>query len=446
VNPSLGRDRFTLRSFAAALGLVLLLASPRAGALEGRARAALAGEVPVWVGQRVIVHVDLISDGFMFSDQRFRLPEVSGGLLMRDASSALYLSEEIGGETWQVQRYSFSLFPQREGEITIPPIPVWFGVSSGYGQEVTSFELVTEPLRVRARVPPGVKDPTGLITAEDVEVEVSWQPEIEGLLVGDAFTRTVRRRAANVSGMAFVPLPVPEIEGLAVYPKPPEVRDTSERGSLVGERSESVAFVAQRPGSFEIPELVVSWWDPSAERLEERRFEERKLEVAPNPALGPSTMVGYTIDRQVREHPIRTSALAVAAAGLLFWAWRKHKRLIDRWREWRASRRESEGAYFRRLQRRCREGKPAAVYDALSAWLQRSGAVPAPVTLTAFARTWPDQALERELDALQQALLTPGVQWSGSNLARMLTARRKAMKQRDPSGRDSLPPLNPAVY
>jgi hypothetical protein len=432
-----------LCSVAAGLGLVLLLASPGAGAVEGRARAQLAGDAPVWVGQRVVVHVDLMSTGFMFSDQRFRLPEVSGGLLMRDAASALYLTEEIEGETWQVQRYSFSLFPQREGEIRVPPIPVWFGVSSGYGQEATPFEFATEPLRIRVRVPPGVEDWTGLVTAEDVVVEVAWHPEAEELLVGDALTRTVRRRAMDVSGMAFAPLPAPEIEGLAAYPQPPEVSDSSDRGSLVGERSESVTFIAQRPGTFKIPELVVKWWDPSAERLEERRFEERELKVAPNPALGPSTMLGYTIDRQVRLHPVRTLALAIGTAGLLVAGWHQRRRLAERWRAWRASRRESEGAYFRRLRKACRQGRPALVYDALSAWLQRSGAVPAPVTLMAFAAAWPDQALERELDSLQRAMLTPTPAWSGRDLVKMLAAKRKAMTKTHRSRRDSLPPLNP---
>ena len=181
----------------------------------------------------------------------------------------------------------------------------------------------------------------------------------------------------------------------------------------------------------------------TTDRLEEQRFEELELKVAPNPALGPSTMLGYSIDRQVRLHPVRTFAMAIGTAGLLIAGWRQRRRLVDRWRAWRARRRESEVAYFRRLRKACRQGRPALVYDALSAWLQRSGAVPAPVTLMAFAAAWPDQALERELDSLQRAMLTPTPDWSGRDLVQMLAAKRRAMAKTRRSQRDSLPPLNP---
>ena len=69
--------RWSIRILAVYL---LLLPSPSIYAVDGRVRASLEETKQVWVGQRVLLNVDLLTTGYSFSDQHFQLPEKSGAL------------------------------------------------------------------------------------------------------------------------------------------------------------------------------------------------------------------------------------------------------------------------------------------------------------------------------------------------------------------------------
>jgi hypothetical protein len=409
-----------------------------------RVRVTPATEGPYWVGERVVLHVELLSNAAMFAGQLFRTPEVLGGLLQKDPGAPLFLGEQIDGESWQTQRYSFSLFPQRDGTLEVPPIGVSFRVAFGYGQPEHPFELQTQAIQIDVRAPPGIGDTVGLVTTSRLDVDISWEPQspMSDAVVGDAFTRVIRRRGADLSGMVFAPLTVPEVEGLAAYPQPPQVRDRNERGSLTGERVEAVTFVAQRPGRFEIPGIVVRWWDPESETLEERSFDPVELSVAPNPALGPSTMLGYQLDRAVRGYPLTTAGGAVAALSGVAALWHWRRRLAAQWRAFLQRRADREVAWFAKLSRACRRGSAGDIYAALTDWIVRADVIPTPVTLRSFARAWPDAQLAAELGELQEALVR-GELWSGRKLGASLRRLRKANRL---EARRSLilPPLNPS--
>jgi hypothetical protein len=67
--------------------------------------------------------------------------------------------------------------------------------------------------------------------------------------------------------MAFPPFPAPQIDGLSIYRKDPEILDQSERGKLRGQRLDSITHVCQRAGHFVIPAVRLTWWDLDSKRL-----------------------------------------------------------------------------------------------------------------------------------------------------------------------------------
>jgi hypothetical protein len=105
-------------------------------------------------------------------------------------------------------------------------------------------------------------------------MQAVWEPRAtaEGLTrlkVGDALTLTITRRARHVPGMVFSPLPEFTIDGLQDYPDAPHVNDQINRGELVGTRTDTVTFICEREGEYEIPGIRFQWWDPENEVLEE---------------------------------------------------------------------------------------------------------------------------------------------------------------------------------
>jgi len=276
----------------AALLALIVLAGPAAAAGEAEVRLVAAREGAAWVGENVPLFLELWTADLSFSNQSFVLPEVPGAYLLQPDSTTVKSGERRGGEPWQGLRYVLSLYPQRAGAIEIPSFEVRFSTRGAYGEPPVAHRLATAPLRVEARQPPGVSPASLLVTTRRFTVEAAWEPAAEAgdgalaLETGDALVLTVAREAAEVPGMVFEPVPEIRIDGLGVYPDPPEVRDRVDRGSLTGVRTDRVTVVCERPGSYVLPGLEFQWWDPQREELATRSVDPLRIEVTANAAWG----------------------------------------------------------------------------------------------------------------------------------------------------------------
>jgi hypothetical protein len=406
---------------------------------------------PAWVGEEVRLNLELWSDGFSFGKQLFQLPEVEGGFLLQPDASTVKLTERRGGATWQGLRYRLLLYPQRGGRLEVPAFDVSFEASSGFGQPAAPFTFSTEPLSVEARLPPGVQPGQLLVTSSAFELDASWTPaptagEPLELTVGDALTLQVLRSADRVPGMVFPPIPIFEIDGLAAYPDKSRVTDRSDRGLLRGQREDSITYLCEREGQYELPAIRFRWWDPQREALEERVIEAVSLAVMPNPALAAETAPHASDQGSALPLRIGTVAAAVLLAAVLLWypgrwIW---PRLSARWRQWREEVEAGEPWAFRRLRSACRGGDPAAAYRAVSAWLRRTGGAAGPRTLLELAAVHGDDALAQQARDLQARLLdNSGSPWDGGPLLQALERARERLT-RAAASRGSLAPLNPA--
>jgi len=270
--------------------LVMLATGIQASSgLQGEIRFAAERQGAVWLGQEVELYLDLWSDGFSFGDQLFVLPEVKGGYLLQADSSTVKLNENRNGVQWQGLRYTLLFYPQREGRLEVPSFEVRFSSRAGFGSEPAGFEFRTAPVFIEARLPPGADKGGLIVTSTSFTMEAAWTPVMSGdgpldLQVGDAVTLKVTRRARDVPGMVFAPLPEFSIDGLGVYPEAAQVNDRINRGDLTGSRTDFITFICEREGSFKIPEMRFQWWDPEQEILAEKLIPEQELAVAANPA------------------------------------------------------------------------------------------------------------------------------------------------------------------
>lgn len=433
-----------------ALLLILLGGRVAADTLQGDLRFQAARSEPVWVGQELELYLEIWSDGFSFSGQSFVLPDVPGGFLLQPDSSTLKLNEKRGGASWQGLRYTFLLYPQRAGLLEVPAFDIRFSARAGFGTEPASFVFRTEPLTVESKLPPGA-DPGGLlVTSADFRLDASWRPErpVEGpidLRVGDALTLEVVRRAGDVPGMVFAPLPRFEIDGLSAYPDRPEVNDRVNRGELTGNRTDRVTFVCEREGSFEIPGLTFQWWDPVDEVLETREIDPLRIEVAANPAFagsGSAAGEGGGLSRSAAAW-----AVILVAAVLLGLLLRRLAPQVLRWIEnWRRRARErreaSEPWAFRQVRNACRAGDPARADAAIRRWQARSGRTG--VSLLEWAGESGNTALRSAALRLQESLADGSAEnWQGAELVGLLEQQRRQPGRPEQDPHD-LSPLNPA--
>jgi len=267
-----------------AIGMLAMI--PSSFAQEPKVRTSLPAQNEPWVGQRVTVVVELLAPGFFSGAPTFALPSPSGLLLVPPSDRPTLSTETIDDTSYTVQRYEVSAFPRKGGELVIPAFNVRLQFKRHpLDKEAVSATVKTNSQRFTAKVPPGAERLGNLISARDLKVEETWKPQPAHAKAGDAFTRTITFSAPDVPAMAFPPFAAGKIDGLAIYPKPPEILDESERGTLRGQRRDTFTYVCQRPGRFIITASRLTWFDLDAQKLQAIDFPARAIEVLPNPAM-----------------------------------------------------------------------------------------------------------------------------------------------------------------
>ena len=393
-----------------------------------------------WAGQQVTVNLDLKTTGFSFSNSHFNLPELSGAFLMQTDTTTIKFSENINGETWQIIRYPLALYPQKAGQLEIPSIAVRFNTSARFGSTERAFEFQSEPLQLTVNLPPGVKEGELLVTTTSFELDHDWQPQSGTTQTGDAFTLTVSRRASDISAMLLPPLPVFRTEGLAAYPQTPEVNDKTNRGDLTGERIDSIIWVAEKPGSYNIPGIRFQWWDPQSLELKQQIIPGLNLDILPSPTDETSA---DKIDKPGESDSNYLWFLIVLfATSASAFLWFRFKPSTEQHNV------ETEKSTFAILQKACKNNQPRQTHSALHAWLKWSSPALSSsskiVTLSEFARICDDAQLSVELDHLQEALISSNNNWKGNNLLNSSRRiRQKISKQESVQFKAHLAPLNP---
>ncbi len=296
-----------------------------AASAEDRAEVSLTVNVAdaPWTGEQTTLNLDLKTPALSFAEIHFDLPEVAGALLLRTDSTTVKLSERRGGETWQVLRYPITLFPQQAGELLVPPIEVRFKTRAGFGAEPTSHRLETAPLQLAVRQPPGLEPGKVVVTTPDHSVSANWTLPRQPVRAGDAITLTVERRAARLSAMLLPALPVFEAEGLAAYPAAPLIDDRTNRGSLVGARTDRITWIVERPGDYRLPTVAFRWWDPVREALNTDvvdgvSFSAEAAPGQPAPAGPRDAAPGRTPGISARHLVLGAVAVLLIAAALRF--------------------------------------------------------------------------------------------------------------------------------
>ena len=411
-------------------------------------RNGLDDESPVWVGQAVRFHIELMSSTFFSGTARFDIPQIPGCYVMKDAGSPVVSSETIESETWSVQRHGFRIYPQQVGKIEIPRFKVRFSVAPAFGKPPELQTLETEPLTFESRMPSGAENQSILITTEQLTASEKWDPNPQDqaveLEVGGAITRSIEIAALDIPGMALPEISFPEIEGLSRYPKQPFVDDKSDRGSLSGSRTDAVTYVAESPGNYVLPAMSVTWWNPDQKKLEREKFPSIQLTVRPNnssQADMPANKTeggAETVNRSYWIWGVATVGLIVIV--MVFF----RGPISKKWSEWSAQLNSTEQAVFGRFERACKSNNSKDALGRLLIWIQTTSQSTAVPTVQSLQdRPMTNSTLRQELNDLQLAAIGRLSDWQGSDLLQEMKALRRLEKDSNSGRATYLPPLNP---
>jgi hypothetical protein len=427
-------------------------------------RARIEPEGEVYVGQKVILSVDVLTSSWFTSAPRYPELRLGDAVVLTPEGSSVNFTDRINGQTWAGQTRSYYVYPQKAGRYTIPSLTVVVNYALPDRSSSDDIEISSPELTFSARIP---EEAEGLAfaTTSRFTVEEETDPDTASFRVGDTFTRTITMEAEDTAGMMIPPLRFDEIEGFALYPADPTVADESYRGTFRGKRIESVTYVLEKEGEYVLPEIALHWWDIKNEEMKQEVLPAIEMSVEPNPDLDPELLAslgrdaGAEAEEKVGFLPGATARrlwaflliCAVVGAALLL-LWRKYGSRILQWgAAWLGRRRESEAAYFRRFRKASMKDDPKETFRRLMLWLDHLEEPDAPRSMEALARESGNPELQREAASLNALLFgrteaARDVKWSAKRFFRLVCrARNSLQRRRKAAGRlhRLLPPLNP---
>ena len=377
-----------------------------------------------WLGQKVVLQLDLlVADGWV-QVKKFPSVQSDSGYLIRYESQGTRLNEHIDGKAWSGQRYEFFYFPQRSGSVSIPAMELDIEVKKwGVNSSSDIIKKTSPPVPLVVKKTPGHAAEKGVIASTKFSASQSFEPQTDSLKVGDAISRSVTIQGVDVSAMLFAPLHFPAIEGVGVYPGQPTIKDDFDRGELTGKRLEKVSYVVEKPGTFQLPELRFSWWDINNEKLQDIALPGRTLTVAANPS---STMIDAPAEH---EKQLAQTTILLIAGGMLcllifaFFLKKQLREFIDRWLK---SIGESEQSIFRAIPKAARNNDPVLLLHCTMTWLDHISTGQKPARLDLFLQRYGNPQTLKLAEQLQNFKL---FKESRSEIKQYVNGLRNARKK-----------------
>jgi len=412
-----------------ALLLLVLQCPVVALAAEPVARLAVEEDGRIVPGQQVHLRVDVLVADFFTSPPVLPPLDVPNAVVSLSSERRQNFVETIADVQYSGIRSRYAIVPETDGSFEIPSFEI--GVAYSEGGVARSAAIRTEPVHFEVGKPPG-SGVSPAFAARGLTIGQTFDRDPASLKTGDALVRTIVIFALDTQAMIIPPVEVGSVPGLRSYRKDPAIEDGVPQGRDSGSRrTETITYVAERPGAFELPAVAYPWFDVDAHRAATASLPATALTVTAKAAAAgiaprPDEKAHAPSPRWRLPALIAAALLAagaVAAAGFGF---------VRR----RASRPPSRRRRLNDLRRTILTAPDAAVYDALAKWSASNGYS----TIEAWASDGDDE-LRRQTSRLASRLFGgAAVPVDRKALSRSVGA---AGRHRQASKPSLLPPLNP---
>lgn len=391
---------------------------------------------------------------------------------------------EKNGQLYDVVERHYVLFPQKDGEIrlsgaqlsgqvvvrlrpdrlTTDPFADLFG-AAGMAAGTKPIRIHGDEVVLNVKPRPQGTDARDWLPARRVTLTEQWHPDGADIHVGDPITRDLHLKAEglNAAQLPDVSALMTMPPGVKAYPDQPKLDNAVQGEVVVGTRDQSVAMIADRAGTVELPAVKLAWWDTASNEVREVTLPARTVKVLPAVGGAPaSAAVSGAVDTAATDAeatanggatPVAVTSGSRARAGSLRdpWLWSTLAFAvlwIGTVMAWVVARLRARGttavatknrgakvvpltpAQARaQFQAACRQDDPHAARHALLAWAQVAWPLAPPTGLEALAKLVADPRVEALLVELDRALYR-GAPWNGAPLA-------AALPQLPPKGDDA---------
>ena len=239
----------------------------------------------VTAGEPLVVTVTVYTSTWFTQPPVFSEIQVSGALMVRLAQRSGAKTVTIGRKQYPAIEQRFVVYPNIAGKNTLPPLEVVTTCPPEGGYKGITRTVETKPAVFEVLPPPEGADSSRWLTAYNLSLSETWDKPLKDIKAGDVLERRIRIRAGGALAALIPPLDIEKGDFGSVYPQPPILANVQNSASFSGSRTEIVNYLFEKDGSFELPELQLSWYNLRSRQLETARLPAIQIEVAANPDI-----------------------------------------------------------------------------------------------------------------------------------------------------------------
>jgi hypothetical protein len=239
----------------------------------------------VYVQGQVIVTMRLLSATDISAYEFGKIPAQDLDLVIEPLGDPRQYQTRIADRSYLVLEQQFALFPQRSGQLDIPPLlgEVRLPSRSSFDPFNTGGEIRrirSQPLTLDVKPIPAELAGEYWLPAERVELREKWPDDLGGLVAGEPITRSIQLIADGVTAAQLPEIELQAIDGIKQYPDQPVLRDERSSQGMRALRAQKVALIPGAAGVYRVPPIAVKWWNRATETVETATLPGRELVIA----------------------------------------------------------------------------------------------------------------------------------------------------------------------
>ena len=232
---------------------------------------------------------------------------------------------ERGGERYRVLERNYAVFPERSGELTVPPMQLTGRLverrsSSVWQPAVRGRRVQVESEALQLAIEPKPAEFSGAEWQPAREFRLTQQVSSgDALRVGEPVTRTVIIDAIGLEENMIVEPVWPELPGARIYPDQPQGITRDDGQWVLGHKEFRYAVVPEREGELVLPELKVEWWDTQNNSAQTAVLAAHTIFVQPSALVPPPAP--SAVSAGAATDSMTASQRNGAAVGPAYWRW-----------------------------------------------------------------------------------------------------------------------------
>lgn len=221
------------------------------------------------------------------------------------------------GQEYHVIERHYAIFPEKSGELRIPPVVFrgqvsspsshngaarrrgdlfgrFFGSSpfandpffkgdffsgSPFGNPGKPVSARSQALTLQVAPRPAGYQGSQWLPAEAVTLEDSWSQTPPLFRVGEPVTRTITLQAKGLEASQISPLELPQPAGFRLYADQPVTETRTDGTGVYGISRRTYTYVPRQVGQQLIPEIRISWWNTLQGKNEETLLPQWQVQV-----------------------------------------------------------------------------------------------------------------------------------------------------------------------